>query len=110
MFNGSPQIIPLQRMLAAALYILGIAHKPDESITVRSFTLLTSNGENVFHDDFDRRRLADNSDSSLALKFHAVEQQFEFKFQRSHSIFAPGSTVEITGNVRERTTYVNTCA
>ena len=81
-------------------FTLAIADKTGDSITVRSFTLLTSTGESVFHKDFDRRRLATNSDASLALKFKAVQQQFEFKFQRTHSIFAPDAIIEMTGNVR----------
>ena len=86
-------------MLAVSLFILAIASIPNDSITVRKFSLVTNKGENVFHKDFDRRRLMD-SFRELALKFHAVEKQFEFEFRRSYPIFAPGATIKMTGRVR----------
>ena len=59
----------------------------------------------MLHADFDRRRLADRLTDRLALKFHAVERQFKFGFQRSHPIFAPGTTIKMTGRVSEQ--YAN---
>ena len=85
-------------MLVAALHTFAIACTPPEPISLREFSLATSNGENVFHEEFDRRRLTDSS-NRLALKFDAVEQQFEFEFERG-SVFAPGAIVRMTGHVR----------
>ena len=73
---------------------------PHESITVRTFSLITDKGENVLREDFDRRRLTDSFDR-LALKFHAFEKQFEFKLERSYPIFAPEATIKMTGSVRK---------
>lgn len=88
-------------MLVVTLHILGsIANLPD-SITVSKFSLVTAKGENVLHADFNRRRLGDNSVQRLFLKFNAVDKQFEFKFDHRHPIFAPGATIQMTGDVRE---------
>ena len=89
-------------MLVTALYILTIGCDPPEPITLREFSLATTNGDNVFHEEFDRRRLTDAS-HRLALKFHAFEQQFEFEFLR-YSVFAPDGVVRMTGHVREHRT------
>ena len=43
----------------------------DEPIAVRKFSLVTKNGENVLHKDFDRRRLTDGLDH-LSLAFRAA--------------------------------------
>ena len=95
-------------MLATALYILAIGSRigcdPQEPITLREFSLATTNGDNVFHEEFDRRRLADAS-HRLALKFHAFEKQFEFEFVRN-SVFAPNGVVRMTGHVREHFQFV----
>ena len=82
---------------ATGAYICG-------AITLRTFSLVTNTGENVLHANFDRRRLADRSIDRLALKFHALEKQFEFEFARSHPMFAPGATIKMTGSVSEHTT------
>ena len=83
------------KMLAAALYILAIgACKPPETITLRTFSLATNNGEDVFHVEFDRRRLSETT-NRLALKFRAFDKQFEFEFRRS-SVFAPNAVVRMT--------------
>ena len=84
-------------MLATALYTLAIACTPPEPITLRKFSLATSNGENVFHEEFKRRRLT-AAFNRLNLKFHAVEKLFEFEFERS-SVFAPDAIVRMTGQV-----------
>ena len=89
-----------KKMLATSLCILTIANVLDESIRLRTFSLVNTKGQSVFHDDFDRRRLADTHDR-LALKFRAKEKKFEFELQRSRSILAPAATIRMTGNVRE---------
>lgn len=91
---------PQKKMLTASLCILVIANIPDESITLRTFSLVNKKGESVFHEDFARRRLADTFDH-LALKFHAIEKQFEFELKRSRSIFVPNATIKMTGHVCE---------
>ena len=91
-------------MLATTLFFSAAVALPDESITLRTFSLVTSKGENVLHSDFDRRRLTDNF-GRLALKFNAFEKQYEFEFERSHPIFAPGATIKMTGHVRKHNTY-----
>lgn len=96
-------------MLATSLYILTIAHVPDESIRLRTFSLVNTKGQSVFHKDFDRRRLADTHDH-LALKFHAEEKEFEFELQRSRSILAPDATIKLTGNVRNYQQHVHMTA
>ena len=90
-------------MLIVALYVLGIAANPLDSIIVRNFFLETDEGENVLHQHFDRRRLADSSVERLALKFNALGEQFNFEFERSHPIFEPGLTIKMAGRVREHT-------
>ena len=90
-------------MLVVALHILGfianmIAKLPD-SITVRKFSLLTSKGENVFHKQFSRRRLAESSVDKLIFKFTVSKKKFKFEFERRYSIFAPGATIKMTGRV-----------
>ena len=90
-------------MLVVALHILGSVAKFPDSITVRKFSLLTSDGENVLHHHFDKRRLEYASVDRLALNFNAAGKQFEFEFQRQHSIFAPGATIKMTGDVRGHT-------
>ena len=90
-------------MFAPVLYMLAIGCTPPELITVQKFTLETNKGENVFHERFDQRWLA-NAFQYLALKFHAVNKQFEFEFHRS-SIFAPNAIIRKTGNVSEHSQY-----
>lgn len=85
-------------MLGAALSMLAIASSAHESVTVRQFALTTSEGQSIFHKDFDRRQLADVSDN-LKLAFHAVGEKFQFEFKPS-SVFADDATVKMTGNVR----------
>ena len=51
--------------------VLGRTTALDESIAVRKFSLVTKNGENVLHKDFDRRRLTDGLDH-LCLAFRAA--------------------------------------
>ena len=84
-------------MLAPALYILFIGCTPPELITVHTFSLETRKGENILHEQFDRRRLADDFER-LAFKFHAFEKNFEFDFQRRSS-FSPDAVVRTAGNV-----------
>ena len=87
-------------MLAMVLYILAFSANVD-SITIRKFSLVTDTGENVLHADFDRRRLAESIVHPLVFKFKYAGKQFEFEFERSYPIFAPGSTIKITGSVRK---------
>ena len=87
-------------MIYALLCIVGITSTPQDSISVRIFSLVTHNGENVLHEGFDRRQLGDKDDK-LSLQFQAVDKQFEFDFHRSYPIFAPNATIKITGSVRE---------
>ena len=82
------------------LYVWGFTADVN-SITVRKLYLVTETGENVFHADFDRRRLAESIVRRLVLKFNAEGKQFKFEFERSYPIFAPGSTIKITGSVRD---------
>ena len=70
-----------------------------------AFKLVTRTGENVLHENFDRRRLADNFDG-LALKVHASEIDFEIEFLRSYPIFAPDAIIQMTGRVRNSYAYV----
>ena len=89
-------------MLAVVLYVLGFAVNRAvnaKSITVRKFSLVTDIGENVLHADFDRRRLVKSIVRRIVLKFNAAEKQFEFEFERSYPIFAPGAAIKITGSV-----------
>ena len=88
-------------MLVVALHVFGLTciAKLPESITVRKFSLLTSKGENVFDNNFARRRLSDNSVDKLVFKFSALDEQFEFEFERRYPIFAPGATIKMTGRV-----------
>mgnify|MGYP003335468931 CR=1 FL=1 len=51
--------------------VLGRTTALDEPIAVRKFSLVTKNGENVLHKDFDRRRLTDGLDH-LCLAFRAA--------------------------------------
>jgi hypothetical protein len=76
---------------------LTVTASPHDQITVRKFSLVNGKGENVLHKHFDRRQLADRFDQ-LSLKFHAMEKQFEFKFERSDPIFAPGANIRMTSN------------
>ena len=87
-------------MLAAALCILSVADTSQESVTVRKFSLVTDEGENVLHADFDRRRLADSSFDRLAFRFYAFGKHFEFELERSYPILAPGATIKMTSRVR----------
>ena len=86
-------------MLAATLCILSVSDTSPESVTVHNFSLITDEGENVLHADFDRRRLTDSSFNRLAFKFYAFEKDFEFELERSNPIFAPGGTIKMTGHV-----------
>ena len=88
-------------MLAVLFHVLGSTAKLRAPITVRSFSLVTDKGENVFQTNFYRRRLAYNIVDRLALKFNAGNKQFEFELENSHPIFAPDAVIEITGRVRE---------
>ena len=54
----------------ALLGVMG-SNAHDEPIAVRKFSLVTKNGENVLHKDFDRRRLTDGLDH-LSLAFRAA--------------------------------------
>ena len=87
-------------MIIAALWILAITSTSPDSITVRTFSLVTSEGENVLHEDFDRRRLS-NSFGRLALKFNAIGKQFKFEFRRTYPIFAPDASIKMTSRVSE---------
>ena len=90
-------------MLAVVLHVLGFtASAVLASITVRNFSLVTDKGEDVFQTYFDRRRLRDSIIDRIALKFNAMEKNFEFEFEISHPIFAPGATIEMTGRVQVR--------
>ena len=80
----------------AALCIWAVTATTSDVISVRTFSLVTDTGENVLHKFFDRRRLADRSIDQLALKFDANGSHFEFKFERSYPIFAPGTTIKMT--------------
>ena len=51
--------------------VLGRTTALDEPIAVRKFSLVTKNGENVLHKDFDRRRLTEGLDH-LSLAFRAA--------------------------------------
>ena len=88
--------------MLAALCVLAVTavHTIDEPIAVRMFSLMTGKGENVLHEGFDRRRLADSFDR-LTLNFQALEKQFEFEFEPSFPIFKPGATIKIAGRVSE---------
>ena len=44
----------------------------DERISVRDFSLVTDKGENILHESFNRRRLADGS-RRLTLTFRAAD-------------------------------------
>ena len=85
-------------MLLPTLYILANGCIPPELIKVKTFTLATTEGDNVFQEQFDRRRLADTLER-LALKFDAVDKHFEFEFRRN-SVFAPDAIIRKTGRVR----------
>ena len=88
------------------LHVFGFTSSLLVSITVRDFSLVSDQGEDVFQTDFYRRRLKAKKSMAdrLALKFNAVEKHFEFEFERSHPIFAPGATIEWIGRVCERDT------
>ena len=90
-------VIMFAIMSILQLDALAMKCPPPESITLRKFSLATLKGENVFHEVFDRRRLSDASEH-LALKFHAINKQFEFEFQRT-SVFAPDAVVRMIGHV-----------
>ena len=51
--------------------VLGPTTALDEPSAVRKFSLVTKNGENVLHKDFDRQRLTDGLDH-LSLAFRAA--------------------------------------
>ena len=85
------------QIFAMMLCMWTVSAATPDSITLRTFSLVTDTGENVLHEKFDRRRLADRAIGRLNLKFRAVEKQFEFAFEHSHPIFAPNATIKITG-------------
>ena len=87
-------------MFPVVLHILGFTASLLASITVRDFSLVTDKGEDVFQAVSDRRQLQDSIMDRIALTFNAMEKNFEFKLERSHPIFAPGATIEMTGRVR----------
>lgn len=69
-------------------------------ITVRNFSLVTDEGENVLQSNFDRRRLGDRIGTRrLSFKFSALEKHFEFTLTKSYPIFAPDLTIKISGRV-----------
>lgn len=84
-------------IIAPMLYMLASGCIPPELIKVKAFTLATTRGDNVFQEQFDRRRLADTFER-LALKFDAVHKHFEFNFRRS-SVFASDAIIRRTGRV-----------
>ena len=87
-------------MLAVVLHVLGFTTSAlVASITVRDFSLVTDQGEDVFQADFDRRRLQASIVARLALKFNAIGKHFEFEFERSHPLFTPDATITMTGRV-----------
>ena len=89
-------------MLAVVFHVLGFtASALLAPITVRNFSLATDKGQDVFKANFDRRRLQGTIVARIALKFNALDKQFEFEFESSLPIFAPGATIEMTGRVRE---------
>ena len=88
-------------MFPVVLHILGFTASLLASITVRDFSLVTDKGEDVFQAVSDRRQLQDSIMDRIALTFNAMEKNFEFKLERSHPIFAPGATIEMTGRVRK---------
>ena len=51
--------------------VLGRTTALDEPIAMRNFSLVTKNGENILHKDFDRRRLTDGLDH-LCLAFRTA--------------------------------------
>ena len=87
------------------LHVLGLTATFPDSVTVRNFSFVTDEGDNVLAPNFDRRRLSDRfaASSSLArrltLKFSAAEHHFEFEFHKSYPIFADDATVRIVGQV-----------
>ena len=84
--------------MLSALHIVGFT--ASLLITVRNFSLVTDEGENVLQPNFDRRRLGDNVGTRrLTFKFNTLEKQFEFALSKSHPIFAPGATIRISGRV-----------
>ena len=89
-------------MLAIVLCVLRLAATPLDSVIVYEFSLETDKGENVLHQHFDRRRLADFTVNRLALKFNVSGEKFAFLFQRSHPIFEHGCAINMAGNVRVR--------
>ena len=85
-------------MLPVALYIiLAIGCTPPETIKIRKFALVTTNGENVFNQKFGQNTLRDTSDR-VDLIFRALGKQFAFELQRT-SAFSPKAVVRIIGRV-----------
>merc|ERR1719174_143897 len=67
-----------------------------ETIVVRKYSLVTENGMQVMHKNFDRRRLSGDFEK-LSLTFSARNRKFDFKLDRSdHDLFVPGMTVKYT--------------
>lgn len=98
--------VPRRLCILAGVLQLCYAITFERSIALREFSLVTKRGENVLQLNFNRRRLRHSANNRLALAFDAFEQRFEFEFEPSYPIFAPGARIKITRRVSARTSMV----